>query len=366
MIMIVSIIITAEKEVYVMTEQFPLVDIVNDENSVIYKIKAESGAYEDIPVSTHSYNMGELSKYIKQIEIQSGLTICLIDIPAEEEFEIDFQANEFLLGFGVTLECGLTFIYYKNGCELFRRNKTSNSLILSKSGNITGKIIKQKGQPARAVSISFDKNLPYIMFRNELQHIRLKYRPFFNDDEAIYEEGYPAPPTLLAAANAMLSCQYPSPKKELFLRSKVLEMFHYVVSEYFLNDFTNKGTTVLQPGEADKIRDIKDYLVEHLDMPPNIHKLARMSGLNASKLKAGFKEIFGTTIYGFIHLEKMAKAKLMLENGGHSVSDVAWDVGYTNVSHFIRAFKKSYEITPGQLLNKSKYNTVMHEIKSVV
>lgn len=42
----------------------------------------------------------------------------------------------------------------------------------------------------------------------------------------------------------------------------------------------------------------------------------------------------------------------LLESGRYKAKDVAWMVGYTNVSHFIDAFRKHYGLTPGECLRE--------------
>jgi AraC-like DNA-binding protein len=50
----------------------------------------------------------------------------------------------------------------------------------------------------------------------------------------------------------------------------------------------------------------------------------------------------------------MEKAREMLDSGKYSVSDAAWDLGYTNVSHFIELFRRHYGITPGKFLSERR------------
>ena len=71
--------------------------------------------------------------------------------------------------------------------------------------------------------------------------------------------------------------------------------------------------------------------------------------LNECKLKAGFKACFGTTIHSFVRACRMREARRLIECEGRCVKDAAWMVGYTNVSHFIEAFRAQFGETPGSL-----------------
>ena len=346
-----------------MQDKFPVMGIETDKDSVIYRMKNSTGAYDEVSISDHHYLMHELKEYVEEIKVQNGLSLFIIDIPAETAMEVEYSASDCPLGFGITLECDHECAYHRDGQILSEDKSENNCLIIGKSNNTNGKFIKKAGTPLKVVSVVFDRNLINILFRNQISLIRPEYEDYFGDNDTFYQETHIATPALLAAARAIHSCPYQSPKRELCLNSKAYELLNYVFSDFFIEDSAPLKKSVLQPGEVEKIQAVKGYILEHMETPPSLTELSRISGINDFKLKAGFKEVYGTTVYGFIHSEKMAKAKAMLETGRHSVSEVAWDVGYTNVSHFIKAFKKRYRITPGQMLFSIKSELLRHSIK---
>ncbi|MDG1881512.1 MAG: AraC family transcriptional regulator [Schleiferiaceae bacterium] len=95
-----------------------------------------------------------------------------------------------------------------------------------------------------------------------------------------------------------------------------------------------------------KIHQAKSIMMNEWKNPPTIKQLSEQTGLNQYRLKAGFKEIYGTTVYGYAMDTRLNHARRMLNQGGQSVNDVAFNIGYTNPSHFIAAFKKKYGTTP--------------------
>ncbi len=95
-----------------------------------------------------------------------------------------------------------------------------------------------------------------------------------------------------------------------------------------------------------KIRQAKSIILDHWQSPPTIAELAEKTGLNAYRLKVGFKEVYGNTVYGFVMDTRLNHARRMLDVGEKSVNEVAFDIGYTNPSHFIAAFKKKFGTTP--------------------
>lgn len=92
---------------------------------------------------------------------------------------------------------------------------------------------------------------------------------------------------------------------------------------------------------------VKDFSV----VPPGIPKLARMAAMSPSKLKTTFREIYGLPIYQYYQKHRMNKAKAMLLSQKYNVKEVGMEVGYSNLSNFAKAFKKSFDQLPSDILN---------------
>jgi AraC family transcriptional activator of pyochelin receptor len=82
--------------------------------------------------------------------------------------------------------------------------------------------------------------------------------------------------------------------------------------------------------------------------PPSLTKLADVAGTNTFKLKNGFKELFGTTVFGYLNEVKLVQAKDMLLSG-IQIKEVADILGYSSVQHFGTAFRKKFNTSPGKL-----------------
>ena len=100
----------------------------------------------------------------------------------------------------------------------------------------------------------------------------------------------------------------------------------------------------------------KKLLVQDLEKPPLLSQLSRQVGLSINKLESGFKEIFGMSVFAFLKEYKMQQAKHLFQEADMNVSQVAWSVGYINVSHFSNAFKNRFNILPKHYLNIIKHN----------
>jgi AraC-like DNA-binding protein len=142
----------------------------------------------------------------------------------------------------------------------------------------------------------------------------------------------------------------------MYLEAKVLELLAMQLTQ--LTEMRSDAAKLsLRPKSIDRIYQARDILVTRLENPPSISELTQQVGLGDRTLRRGFRELFGTTIVGYLTLLRMEKAELLLRERKLSISEVANLVGYSNLSHFSTAFKSQFGITPsqcmaGKLLNK--------------
>lgn len=75
-------------------------------------------------------------------------------------------------------------------------------------------------------------------------------------------------------------------------------------------------------------------------------ELSQQVGMNENKFKSAFKEVHGQTAFAFLRTVRMEHASRLLREDRASVIEVANEVGYSNPSHFARAFKEQHGLLP--------------------
>ena len=105
---------------------------------------------------------------------------------------------------------------------------------------------------------------------------------------------------------------------------------------------------VIDAVEMEKIKEARDIMIERMIDPPSLKELSRMVGTNEFKLKVGFKSVYSNTVYGYLADYRMEHARKLLTVNNTRIKEVAAQVGYSNPSHFIAAYKKRFGITPKQ------------------
>jgi AraC-like DNA-binding protein len=168
-----------------------------------------------------------------------------------------------------------------------------------------------------------------------------------NVNRTFYDER-DIPAHLYVVLNQLFTIQISQTSEQLYYKAKTLELLSLYFSTKRPNTescpFLNDQETVR------KIKHAKEHLLKNLESPPSLKELARFAGLNEYQLKVGFKEIYGNTVYGYLLDHKLDHSRALLDKGRYQVNEVAYQIGYTNPSHFIAAFRKKYGVTPKKYL----------------
>lgn len=140
----------------------------------------------------------------------------------------------------------------------------------------------------------------------------------------------------------------------LELECHALEIFTLACRLFLKEEEESSRAVSLSRDEMDKLREARQIMKERLVDPPTLMELSRMIGLNDFKLKAGFKELYGTTVFGYLKDERLRQAMLMLQTGRINVGEAACAVGYLNPSYFAEAFRSKYGVNPGLFMKEVK------------
>jgi AraC family transcriptional activator of pyochelin receptor len=128
----------------------------------------------------------------------------------------------------------------------------------------------------------------------------------------------------------------------LYFESIVLQLLCYQCEQLFPLKQTAEPVAVKLP-ERDKLFHAREILLARLGDPPALSILAREAQSNKFSLKKEFKELFVTTVFGFVLQERMKHARYSLYAGEKTISEIAYELGYSHPQHFHRVFKSFLE-----------------------
>ena len=102
------------------------------------------------------------------------------------------------------------------------------------------------------------------------------------------------------------------------------------------------------------INDIIDFINERYSDNLTLNEIARQSELNPSYLSRAFREATGMALFEYINRIRIHKSCMLLKQTSMSIIEIAYSVGYNNISHFNRYFRKTMRMSPRQYKNYIK------------
>ena len=165
-----------------------------------------------------------------------------------------------------------------------------------------------------------------------------------NRDKKYYKDGR-VTPSMAIVLNQLYNFNLHSSVKQLYFKGKCYELLSLYFNRSEDADIEQCPFFFVDDNVA-KIKKAKDIVLANMTEPPGLQELANEIGLSLKKLKEGFKQLYGDTVYGFLFNHKMEYARKLLESQEYNVNEVGLKVGYSTSSHFIAAFKKKFGTTP--------------------
>ncbi len=204
------------------------------------------------------------------------------------------------------------------------------------------------------INLSLAENGKYIVFVVSISKFHALFSqvaniiPFLNEENKNkkYYIDKELSPNEILVLNQIFDDQKLNGMHQLYLKAKVYE----VMSLYFNKKNDDQESCPFLDSEAnvEKIKKAKQIVISQMAEPPSLQEIANEIGLSVSKLKEGFKHIYGESVFNFLLDYKLEFARKQLLTKQYNVSEISLQVGYSTASHFIAAFKKKYGTTPKQ------------------
>jgi len=156
-------------------------------------------------------------------------------------------------------------------------------------------------------------------------------------------------PAMMRVILDIQQCGYEGNLRRVYMQTKVLEMLVLLLERMRQGRAEKSSRIHLKKSDIECIRQSRDWLMQQMENPPTLKELAHHAGINDFKLKKGYKQVFGITVFGDFHKERMEKARKYLLETEMPLMEVALLSGYQDSSNFSRAFKAYFGFTAGEL-----------------
>ncbi|MBW4646855.1 MAG: AraC family transcriptional regulator [Goleter apudmare HA4340-LM2] len=151
-------------------------------------------------------------------------------------------------------------------------------------------------------------------------------------------------------AQQIMTAPFCGTVRRLYLQSKVFELLELQLQPILSDQTLCYPPPGRKPDTIARIYHAREVLASRLDNPPPLFDLAQQVGISDRTLQRGFRDVFGTTVIGYLTQQRMKHAAQFLRTGSCTVAEAANLVGYAHLGHFAAGFKQQFGITPSECL----------------
>ena len=151
-------------------------------------------------------------------------------------------------------------------------------------------------------------------------------------------------PEMHQIVDSIIHIQYEGKTKMMFFRSQITALL-----SHFFGQLAENHAKRMQKTDQNRLLQAKEILANNLDNPPSLTELSKQLGLNTTKLKKEFKEVFGLPVFKYLQNERLTTAHNLIRKKEATVQEAAWHVGYDSLSSFSNAFAKKFGYRPSQI-----------------
>ncbi len=275
--------------------------------------------------------------------LDSGFTVLRMKNDLQVAVKENYPVNQDFIQFHFCLKGQMNFVF-NEGNYSFPVNEDHSMLLFNPLKPLPIEVELAPNTWLVSVLISIAKF--HSLFSSDADHIS-----FLTPENSSkkYYDNLPFTSSIAVVLSQILQAKVHDSMKSLYFKGKVYEL----LSLYFNKNedpSLEQCPFLVDEENVRKIRKAKDVILERMSDPPSLENLATEIGLSLKKLKEGFKQLYGDTVFAYLLDHKMEEARRMLDSQKFNVNEVGLKLGYSTASHFIAAFKKKYGTTPKKYL----------------
>lgn len=289
---------------------------------------------------------GQLFKSMwQEYQVRPGLSVSVLDASLPEDFSFSYRKKNQFIDFGFFLEGDFVNDVRETPIGSLKMNNQAGKSGMGFFRQMAGCVEIPAKKKTRLVHLHVLPDVLNSMLREDVDFAPPCLRKVLEQGDApdFFNQRCMSP-KVQTAANELFFSMRNNLGGRIYMEGKTLELLGLNLSEMDCPE--KEKAFALCPRERDTIHAIRKELENKFASPPPLAELSETYYMGVHKIQAGFKSMFGISVFGFIKEFKLQKARMLFEEGDKNVSEVAWAIGYTNLSHFSTAYKKRFGVLP--------------------
>lgn len=281
--------------------------------------------------------------FYEETKISSGFFILKFNNETNENQTFKREVSATFIQFHFCIKGAASFLF-NDGNYTLPIHEENSLLLYNPQRDLPINLILEKN--SWVISVLLPINKFHSLFSTEATYITFLSEE--NKDRKYYKDGRISP-SMAIVLNQLMNYNLHPTIKPLYFKAKAYEL----LSLYFnrpADADVEQCPFLADEDNVSKIKKAKQIIIGRMAEPPTLQQLADEINLPLNKLKEGFKQIYGDSVFSFLFDYKMEVARQLLATGSHNVNEVGLKVGYSTSSHFIAAFKKKFGTTPKKFL----------------
>ncbi len=326
-----------------MMETVPLTSQRGNDTRQISPVRKECHSFESYKKIPPSLGKG----YSKTITLLSGAVLCMADIKYFEKYDYEIDEKLPELGFGFCLSG-----------QNHAKNILKQNFTINKNQSSFYHLPRKKGvyqiipnNRFISVGIMMPTDSFYSLMEEEQHYQSTVFRKVVEKKRLdVFRYVDTVTPSVRQIIKQILSCPYHGPARRFFFESKAMELIFHKLNQIDSLNIQAKDIFSGNQKNRDKIYMAEELLKNNMDNPPGLLELSRSVGLSRTQLLRDFKAIFNTSPYSHLRNIRLKKAKIIFYEGETNITETAYLIGYSSASHFTKAFKQHFGMTPSRYI----------------
>jgi AraC-like DNA-binding protein len=242
------------------------------------------------------------------------------------------------------------FIYAVNGkSKLYAATETqelhTGKGVVMKCGNYLNNWQESSTkEPSEAIAIHFYPEVMKLIYEDQMPD-------FLKPDKKIKPISIETVKMDHLIESYMVNIQFyfenPSLINDELIKLKVKELILLLVK----SDDSGRILNILKDLFNPEKYEFKDIINSHLYEDLSVEDLAILTGLSVSSFKRKFKEIYNESPARYIKNIRLEKAAKLLASTNTRISEICYSTGFSDPTHFTKAFSEKYQISPKEYRN---------------